>query len=61
MTNENRVFMNLGSFYVELQRTVKVEGRRLTNAEICKRARISTATYAKIKKGSVRNFTPIMP
>ena len=51
---------NLGSYFTTLQRTVKVDDHRLTNAEICKRARISTATFAKVKKGFVRSSTPTM-
>lgn len=49
-------FENFGAYIAYLQRTCEVDGRRLSNQEICRRAHISHNTYADIKKGSTRDW-----
>ena len=51
MQKENFFNRYLGSYISYLQDSVKVDGRRLTNADICQRAHISTATLGNVKKG----------
>lgn len=52
---------SLGEFIIRLQNTISVDGHRLSDREICRRAHLSRTTYVRVKRGSTSIYTPIMP